>query len=71
MNGLQARKEEVAYLGQLERMLVKKLRRTDTEEVPLHKSAVGNHLNQVSMEINEELDRLERLILEEESQTAN
>jgi hypothetical protein len=52
------------YLGQLELMLVKKIR-VDNDEAPLRaKQAVGDDLSDLSREINEELERIESLVRE-------
>ena len=71
MNHRLQRKVEDSYLGQLERMLVKRLQEQPEEgfeptRIQSRKS-IDSSLNQLSVEMNEELDRLENLILEEQS----
>jgi|LakMenEpi03Aug12_release.lakeMendotaPanAssembly.Ray.scaffolds.fasta_scaffold3952320_1 hypothetical protein len=50
------------YLGQLELMLVKRIR-VDNDEAPLRaKQTAGEDLSDLSREINEELERIEALV---------
>ena len=71
MNNRIQRKVENSYLGQLERMLVQRLQQEPEEGLEptraQSKKRVDSHLNQLSVEMNEELDRLENMILEEQS----
>ncbi|MEI6525674.1 MAG: hypothetical protein WCP62_06565 [Planctomycetota bacterium] len=60
----QQRQMEDSYLGQLEQMLVGRLRRRD-EGAPLRSRASlrrSSELSSFSLDINEELCRLERMI---------
>ena len=64
------RKEEESYLGQLEQMLVQRLQFGLDQKSPTTKrSATGEPvgLNKFSIEMNEELDRLESLISQEQA----
>ena len=71
MNHRIQRKEEESYLGRLERMLVQRLQKQPEEGyAPTRiqsKKNVDSQLNQLSLEMNEELDRLENMILEEQA----
>ena len=50
------------YVGQLEQMLVKRIR-VDNDEAPLRADIVdGDDLSDLSREINEELERIEALV---------
>jgi len=50
------------YLGQLEQILVKRIR-VDNDVAPLRANqAVGDDLSDLSREINEELERIEALV---------
>ena len=64
------RKEEDSYLGQLEQMLVKRLQNSDDRQsrIETEKSS-SSHLNKLSIEMNEELDRLENLINDEQKRS--
>ena len=65
------RKEEESYLGQLEQMVVQRLQNSSDERT-LPSKQVRNReqvrLNKLSIEMNEELNRLEALIAEEQKQ---
>ncbi len=58
------KRQEENYLGQLEQMLVKRIRVND-EDSPLRAEVVPNQdLSDLSREINEELERIEALVRE-------
>lgn len=62
----QHRKQEESYLGQLEQILVNRLRQTE-EDRDLKSSAAlirGENLSEFSRDINEELGRIEQLVEE-------
>ncbi|MCU0710236.1 MAG: hypothetical protein MUF23_18320 [Pirellula sp.] len=60
----QLKRQEENYLGQLEQMLVKRIRVND-EDSPLRAEVVPNQdLSDLSREINEELERIEALVRE-------
>jgi len=62
------RKEEESYLGQLEEMVVQRLRCHSSENLDRlgHARQLScRKLNRLSVELNEELERLENLIAEE------
>lgn len=60
----QLKRQEENYLGQLEQMLVKRIRVSE-EDAPLRADFVPNQdLSDLSREINEELERIEALVKE-------
>lgn len=62
------RKEEESYLGMLEEIVVQRLLCHSSESVSLSSHSKQNktcNLNRLSVELNEELERLEALIAEE------
>ena len=69
-NWIQRRVEE-SYFGQLERMLVRRLQNRHSEPGPpksnVAEKCVNGSLNKLSIEMSEELDRLENLIAVERS----
>ncbi len=68
------RKEEESYLGQLEQLLVQRLQcGTDQKKTVRKRSRKSDPvvLNRLSLEMNEELDRLESLISQEQSRSPN
>ena len=66
MDSWVSRKEEDSYLGQLEQLLVKRLQnREDRQSRNAMKNSSASRLNKLSIEMNEELDRLESMISEE------
>jgi hypothetical protein len=72
MNAWVNRKEEESYLGQLEQMVVQRLQNSSSETaLPARRAGKPEHvrLNKLSIEMNEELNRLESLIAEEQKQS--
>lgn len=71
MNAWVNRKEEESYLGQLEQLVVQRLQNS-SDEPALTSRRVQKleqvRLNKLSIEMNEELNRLEALISEEQRQ---
>ena len=66
MDSWVSRKEEDSYLGQLEQLLVKRLQnREDRQSRNAMKNSSASRLNKLSIEMNEELDRLESMISDE------
>jgi hypothetical protein len=69
MNAWVNRKEEESYLGQLEQLVVQRLQNS-SDEPTLSSTRVRKReqvrLNKLSIEMNEELNRLEALIEEEQ-----
>lgn len=64
------RKEEDSYLSQLEQMLVKRLQNSDDRQSRIEpEKSSPSHLNKLSIEMNEELDRLENLINDEQKRS--
>lgn len=64
------RKEEESYLGQLEQLLVQRLQCVVDQKKPASSCSVKREsvgLNKLSIEMNEELDRLESLISQEQA----
>jgi hypothetical protein len=66
------RKEEEQYFSQLDQMLVQRLRDREAAKARRKLGKASDHmdlksLNELSLEINEELDRLESLINDEQS----
>jgi hypothetical protein len=60
----QLKRQAEDYLGQLELLLVKRIR-VDDDEAPLRANqATGDDLSDLSREINEELERIESLVKE-------
>ncbi len=71
MNAWVNRKEEESYLGQLEQLVVQRLQNSSSETFPPVRRARKREqvrLNKLSIEMNEELNRLEALITEEQKQ---
>ena len=69
MNAWVNRKEEESYLGQLEQLVVQRLQNSSSETVPparRSRKPEQVRLNKLSIEMNEELNRLESLIAEEQ-----
>ena len=72
MNAWVNRKEEESYLGQLEQLVVQRLQKSTSETAPpARRARKPEHvrLNKLSIEMNEELNRLELLIAEEQKQS--
>ncbi len=72
MNAWVNRKEEESYLGQLEQLVVQRLQNSSSETDPPARRARRREqvrLNKLSIEMNEELNRLELLIAEEQKQS--
>jgi hypothetical protein len=69
MNAWVNRKEEESYLGHLEQLVVQRLQNSSDEPTltaePVRKRE-QLRLNKLSIEMNEELNRLEALIAEEQ-----
>ncbi len=64
------RKEEDCYLGQLEQMLVKRLQNSEHRQTHIHQEKSSqSRLSKLSIEMNEELDRLESMINEEQKRS--
>lgn len=67
------RKEEETYFNQLDQMLVQRLQKGDSTETRLggrwqkEERSEDKTLNEISIEINEELDRLESLLNEQQT----
>ena len=67
------RKEEEKYFNQLDQMLVQRLQKGDSTETRLggrwqkDEYSEEKTLNEISIEINEELDRLESLLNEQQT----
>ena len=71
MNAWVNRKEEESYLGQLEQLVVQRLQNSSDEPsqpVARARRREQVRLNKLSIEMNEELNRLEALIAEEQKQ---
>jgi len=71
MNAWVNRKEEESYLGQLEQLVVQRLQNSSDEPSLTSKRVRKREevrLNKLSIEMNEELNRLEALIAEEQKQ---
>lgn len=69
MNAWVNRKEEESYLGQLEQLVVQRLQNSSNEPTPRDTRARKKEqvrLNKLSIEMNEELNRLETLIADEQ-----
>ena len=69
MNAWVNRKEEESYLGQLEQLVVQRLQNSSNEPAPRDARARKREqvrLNKLSIEMNEELNRLETLIADEQ-----
>lgn len=69
MRPWQERCEEENYLGHLEQVVVQRLRCEENSELPKvdrRRQRQAENLNRFSVEINEELDRLERLLADSE-----
>lgn len=69
MNAWVNRKEEESYLGQLEQLVVQRLQNSSNEPTPRDARARKREqvrLNKLSIEMNEELNRLETLIADEQ-----
>jgi len=67
MDSWVSRKEEDSYLGQLEQLLVKRLQnREDRQSRNAMENSSASRLNKLSIEMNEELDRLESMISDEQ-----
>lgn len=60
----QLTKEAESYVGQLEQMLVKRIRMSDDPIPNPGEQAAGEDLSDFSREINEELERIESLVKE-------
>ena len=62
----QHRKQEESYLGQLEQILVNRLRQTEVDRDLKSSAALirGENLSEFSRDINEELGRIEQLVEE-------
>ena len=66
MDSWVSRKVEDSYLGQLEQLLVKRLQnREDRQSRNAIENSSASPLNKLSIEMNEELDRLESMISDE------
>ena len=66
MDSWVSRKAEDSYLGQLEQLLVKRLQnREDRQSRVAMDNSSASRLNKLSIEMNEELDRLESMINDE------
>jgi len=71
MNAWVNRKEEESYLGQLELLVVQRLQNSsDERSLPSKRVRKREEvrLNKLSIEMNEELNRLEALIADEQKQ---
>lgn len=67
MDSWVSRKEEDSYLGQLEQLLVKRLQsQADRQSRNAMENSPASRLNKLSIEMNEELDRLETMISDEQ-----
>ena len=67
MDSWVSRKQEDSYLGQLEQLLVKRLQnREDRQSRNAMENSSASRLNKLSIEMNEELDRLETMISDEQ-----
>ena len=67
MDSWVSRKEEDSYLGQLEQLLVKRLQnREERQSRATMDNSSASRLNKLSLEMNEELDRLESMISDEQ-----
>lgn len=60
----QLKKEAESYVGQLEQMLVKRIRTSDDPDLRPAERAAAEDLSDFSREINEELERIESLVKE-------
>ena len=60
----QLKKEAESYVGQLEQMLVKRIRISDDPVLRPAEQAAAEDLSDFSREINEELERIESLVKE-------
>ena len=70
MDSWVSRNEEDSYLGQLEQLLVKRLQnREDRQSRNAMKNSLASRLNKLSIEMNEELDRLESMISDEQEKS--
>ncbi|MCY2982805.1 MAG: hypothetical protein NTY15_04115 [Planctomycetota bacterium] len=70
MNAWVNRKEEESYLGQLEQLVVQRLQKSSSETAPPAirvRKREQVRLNKFSIEMNEELNRLESMIAEEQN----
>jgi len=70
MDSWVSRKEEDSYLGQLEQLLVKRLQsQADRQSRNAMENSPASRLNKLSIEMNEELDRLESMISVEQKKS--